>query len=271
MKKFINEKDKKEYKEGEKLWFELLKRLYEFDDELENKKDIDENNKKIVQITLQKGIEDLLRQMCLYVTIQDLVKEVTENQGRAQYKEFKYILESMLRSNTSFDRVLNSVMVILKDAIENSESKRKKVTSKGNNYNYKKCDVCRKPFENSRNEIIYCFGCGHQSHENCCFKKKIHENKNKININNDEENEEDFIPECELCKRNKIGIENKNKWDEEEEDKNVQNILDEDMEEIKNDSKTNKIKSFKFGNKKDKFKKLDKYEKHYLNEVSMFY
>jgi hypothetical protein len=31
-----------------------------------------------------------------------------------------------------------------------------------------------------------------------------------------------------------------------------------------------KIKAFKFGNKKDKFKKLEKYDMKYQNEVSIF-
>ena len=140
MKKITADKDRKEtYNEGEELWFELLKRLYEFVDELEKKdpKEIDEVNKKTIQTTLQKGIEDLLKKMCEYVSIQNLVNNVTENQERAQYKEFKNILESMLRSNTSFDPVLHSFMAILKDSIEKSESKRKKVTSKGNSYKKK--------------------------------------------------------------------------------------------------------------------------------------
>ena len=270
LKKITTENESKQiYHEGEGLWFDLLQKLYEYQDEVEKNEKIDEKNKKSIQLTIQKGIEDLLKQMCLYVSIQNLVSEVTDKQERAQYKEFKTILESMLRSNTSFDRVLHSVMAILKDSIENSESKRKKVTAKGNNYNYKKCDVCNKIFENSRKEIVYFFGCGHQSHERCCHKKKINENKiNKINIDDDEE---DFIPECEVCRKNKIEIENKSKWDEEEENvKNVQNAIDDDMDKI-NISSPDKVKSFKFGNKKDKFKKIAKYDKHYQNEISMFY
>ena len=263
--------DKKEiYKEGEELWFELLKGLYEFEDELEKNEKIDENSKKNIYNTVQKGIEDLLRQMCLYVSIQNLVGHVTEKQERAQYKEFKSILESMLRSNTSFDRVLNSVMVILKDSIENSESKRKKVTAKGNNYNCKKCDVCGKSFINSREEIIYCFGCGHQSHENCVYKKKLNnENENRIIINNNEE-EENYLAECEVCRKNKIETENKSIWEAENEDiKNVQQVIDEEGEQIK--TITPSDKSFKFGSKRDKLRKIAKYDSIYQNEVSMFF
>ena len=41
--------------------------------------------------------------MCLYVGIKNLVEYLIENQNRAQYKEFKSILESMLRINKSFN------------------------------------------------------------------------------------------------------------------------------------------------------------------------
>lgn len=67
------------------------------------------------------------------MSIQNLVEYVTDKQERAQYKEFKSILESMLRSNTSFERVISSVIVILQDSIENSEFKRKSY-SKGQHF-----------------------------------------------------------------------------------------------------------------------------------------
>ena len=55
MKKITADKDRKEtYNEGEELWFELLKRLYEFVDELEKKdpKEIDEVNKKAKELKI---------------------------------------------------------------------------------------------------------------------------------------------------------------------------------------------------------------------------
>ena len=48
------------------------------------------------------------------------------------------------------------------------ENDRRKITLKGNSYNYKKCDVCHEYFEDSKNEIVLYFGCGHQSHKACC-------------------------------------------------------------------------------------------------------
>ena len=153
--------------EGEELWFDLLKKLYEYEDSV----DKIENNKKIKE-SLQIGKATLLKEISSYVRIQKLISYVTEKQEKAEYKEYKTILETMLRWNNSFDRVLYSVMTILKTSIENAESTRKKVISKGNNYNIKKCDVCNQFFQNTKDEIVYFFGCGHQSHEKCCYKKK---------------------------------------------------------------------------------------------------
>jgi len=267
MKRVTNEKDlKSESSEGKDLWFELLKKLYELEGIFESKKIEDEAKKKDVQNTLQKSIEDLLKEICSYVSIQNLVEYVTDKQERAQYKEFKSILESMLRSNTSFERVIHSVIVILQDSIENSESKRKKATAKGSIFNYKKCDVCEKYYQNSPNEVINCFGCGHQSHKNCIFIRK--ENmKNKINTK--KEDYESNRIECVICHRNKL--DNMNAWENlEEEEQMVQKIEDEEEgNQIKD--KSNKTKFFKFGNKNNKLSKIDRYDHNYDNEVSMFY
>ena len=263
LKKDTKDKQKKDSdSEGEELWFDLLQKLYEFEDVVEKIK----NNEKLKE-TLQKGKDKLLKEISSYVGIQKLISYVTEKQEKAEYKEYKSILEAMLRSNNSFDRVLYSVMAILKNSIENAESIRKKVTSKGNNYNIKKCDVCSQFFQNTKDEIVYFFGCGHQSHEKCCYKKKINSNKNRIILNKKEENDESFLPECEVCRKNKI--ENRANRDDDYEEF----ILNENREVTDNIiiSKENiKMKAFKFGNKKDKFKKLEKYDMKYQNEVSIF-
>ena len=262
LKKDSKDKTKKDSdSEGEELWFDLLKKLYELEDTVEKEK----SNEKIIE-SLQIGKAKLLKEISSYVRIQKLISYVTEKQEKAQYKEYKTILETMLRWNNSFDRVLYSVMTILKNSIENAESIRKKVISKGNNYNIKKCDVCSQFFQNTKDEIVYFFGCGHQSHEKCCYKKKINNNKNRIILHKRDENEESFLPECEVCRKNKI--ENKNKM----EDDYDEFIMSEDREEadIIISKENNKMKAFKFGNKKDKLKKLDKYDTKYQNEVSIF-
>ena len=262
LKKDPKEKMKKETDtEGEDLWFDLLKKIYELEDSVDKL----ENNEKIKE-TLQKGKATLLKEISSYVRIQKLISYVTEKQEKAEYKEYKTILETMLRWNNSFDRVLYSVITILKTSIENAESIRKKVISRGNNYNIKKCDVCNQFFQNTKDEIVYFFGCGHQSHEKCCYKKKINSNKNRIILHKKEESEESFLPECEVCRKNKIDNRNRMENDYEE------FIMSEDREDtdIIISKENNKTKAFKFGNKKDKFKKLEKYDMKYQNEVSIF-
>ena len=274
-KKVINDEGKETRKEGEDLWFNLLENLYNFEDECDKDEiklkesfeviKISEYRRKKVKDTLQKKIEELLKQMCLFVSIQNLVEYVTENQNRAQYKEFKCILESMLRTNTSFDRVLSSTMTILKRAINNSENDRRKITLKGNNYNYKKCDVCHELFEDSKNEIVLYFGCGHQSHKSCCYKRKL---KNDEYSSNEDEN---YAPECIICHQNEIeNVDNGEKGEGKKEQ--GQEIIKEDLDEIKNNKKNvDKTKKFKFGNKAEKLKRITRYDKAFDEEMSMLY
>ena len=260
-KKVTNDEGKEIHKEGEDLWFNLLENLYKFEDECEKNEikyenevlKISEYRKKKVKDTLQKSIEELLKQMCLFVSIQNLVEYVTENQNRAQYKEFKCILESMLRTNTSFDRVLNSTMTILKRAINNSEIDRRKITLKGNSYNYKKCDVCHELFEDSKNEIVLCFGCGHQSHKKCCYKKKL---KREEIIDGNE-----FSEECMICHQNEI---------EENEDK-IEKEKEMELNEMKDiEDKEQQDKRKEIRSKNDKLRKLNRYDKIFENEMAMF-
>ena len=259
-------------KEGEDLWFNLLELIYKYEEECEKSEiKLEETNEILknseyrqqrVQSTLQKCIEDLLKQMCLFVSVKNLVEYVTENQNRAQYKEFKFILESMLRTNTSFDRIINSTMNILKKSILNSENQRKKIILHGNNYNYKKCDVCHKPFENIKGETMICFGCGHQSHKDCCYKNKNLKKEELVGLENK------YKPECFLC--HQIEVEKEKNEDrminKDDKDEKVKDDIVDDLEEA-----AEKLKKFKFGNKKEKFKKMLRYEKSYLDQMSMFY
>ena len=270
-KKVINDEGKETRKEGEDLWFNLLENLYNFEDECEKNEirlkesfeliKISEYTRIRVKDTLQKSIEELLKQMCLFVSIQNLVEYVTENQNRAQYKEFKCILESMLRTNTSFDRVLNSTMTILKRAINNSENDRRKITLKGNSYNYKKCDVCHEYFEDSKNEIVLYFGCGHQSHKACCYKRKL--KKDEISSN-----EDNYNPECIICHQTEI--ENVEEGEKGEIKKEME-LINEDLNEINKKKIIDKSKKFKFGNKNEKLKRMTRYDKIYEDEIAMLY
>ena len=62
--------------------------------------------------------------MCLHVSLQNIIETVTEIQKDAQYKEFKNILDDMLRSNNSFNRILENTKLILKNSTIISEEER---------------------------------------------------------------------------------------------------------------------------------------------------
>ena len=254
-KKEPTEESKETHKEGEDLWFSLLETLYKYEEDCEKnqKVEITQYRRKKVQNQLQKCIADLLKQMCLYVGIKNLVEYVTENQNRAQYKEFKSILESMLRTNTSFNRVIDNTMTILKRAVNNYEKEREKVTIKGNNYNYKKCDVCQEFFDITNNEVMLCFGCGHQSHKKCCYKMKL--NKNEIIDGNE------FEEECMICHQNEIE-------NEEEKMEKEKEVVLKDIKDIANIENEQRKREFK--NKNDKIKRLKRYDKIFDNQMSMF-
>ena len=79
----------------------------------------------------------------------------------------------------------------------------------------------------SNNEIILCFGCGHQCHEKCAFSKN------------------NFV-KCIICRRK--GIEN----DEFSENKNIETKNEINMNEIKED-KENKINEKKIKKRKKCF------------------
>ena len=239
------EKEKKinkdiDTKEGEKLWFDLLKTLYNFEKKSSNKKEI--------EAKISENIEDLLRKMCLHVSLQNIIETVTEIQKEAQYKEFKNILGDMLRSNNSFNRILKNTKLILKSSIVKFEVERNQSSIRGNCYNNKICDVCHKNFLNSKSEVLTCFGCGHQSHTKCTY--------NNNNNNYDE---------CAICRRNGVG--------NNDIDKILINKVDYRKNEEKND--INLIKDgkkgddkFIFGNRNNKIKKLKDFDKKYIEKIT---
>ena len=228
-------------KEGDILWFNLLKTLYNFEKKSKDK------DKKEIETKISENIEDLLRKMCLHVSIQNIIETVTEIQKEAQYKEFKNILGDMLRSNNSFNRILKNTKLILKSSIVKCEIERNQSSIRGNCYNNKLCDVCHKYFVNSKSEVLTCFGCGHQSHLRCAY----------CNNNYDE---------CIICRRNGVGNDDMNKIMINKDDNKNKN---ENLNTIKEGKDIKKGKDlFIFGNRNDKIKKLKDYDKKYIDKIT---
>ena len=241
-----NNKTKITQKELEDIWFTVLKQLYDFHSRSNGNKDIE--NK------IQENINELLRKMCLHVKLRNIIETVTDIQKDSNYKEFKNILGVMIKSNNNFNRILNNTMIIMKNCITKSEEARRLGSIKGNFYNYEKCDVCNRYIDDDKNEILSCFGCGHQSHENCAYREK-----------------EDYESECSICKQSEIidehiNIKKEKKINEEKKEEKEEEKKDENNKIIINNEENNEKKEEEnLGNtKEDKIKKLNDYDSRYL-------
>ena len=247
----IINKKKITQKEIEDIWFEVLKQLYDFEKR--------SNEKKNIEKKIQENINDLLRKMSLHVKLRNIIETVTDIQKDSQYKEFKNILGDMIKSNNNFNRILSNTMTIMKNCISKSEEQRKLGSLKGNFYNYDKCDVCNKYIDDSKNEILSCFGCGHQSHNFCAYKEK-----------------EDYESECFICKQSEIideyanikkEIKTKDKKEKNEEEKKEEENNEKNKNIINNEEnhekKENKEEDL-FENRNEKIKKLNEYDNKYL-------
>ena len=221
-----------------------MKQLYDFLKRSKEKKEIEKK--------LQENINDLLRKMCLHVKLRNIIETVTDIEKDSQYKEFKNILGDMIKSNNNFNRILANTMIIMKNCIAKSEEERRIGSIKGNFYNYDKCDVCNKYIDDNKNEIISCFGCGHQSHDHCAYREK-----------------EEYEDECNICKQTEIIEEHfklkkgkkieKEKNDKNEEDENKTKIINDNEEDNDNKEEDNW-----FGNRDDNIKKLNDYDTKYM-------
>ena len=205
----IKNKKKITQKDIDDIWFTVLKQLYDFKQRSNGNKSIEEK--------LQENINDLLRKMCLHVKLRNIIETVTDIQKDSEYKEFKNILGDMIKSNNNFNRILSNTMIIMRNCITKSEEARIIGSMKGNYYNYEKCDVCHKYIDDNKNEILSCFGCGHQCHEYCAYREK-----------------DDCESECYICKQSEIIDEHINLKKEKK--------IKEDNNDIANNQEKNEIK-----------------------------
>ena len=240
-----NSKDIKTNEDVEKMWFNLLKLLHDFQQKCEKNS---ETEKKILE-----NINDLLRKMCLNVRLRNIIETVTDMEQDSKYKEFKHTLGDMLRSNNSFNRILDNTMTILKNCIIKSEDTRKTNSMRGNFYNYDKCDVCGKLISDYKCEVLTCFGCGHQSHSYCTYYNNITGKK-----------------ECYVCRQSEICNEYRNQNDDEENDNNVtgkdnENVVENDDKKKEDENENQKEEVFWYGNKNDKINNMISYDQRYVD------
>ena len=164
--------------ETSSLWYNLLDVIYD----LYNKS---KEDKKLESI-IHSSIENILKKMCLFVSIKHIIETVSEKNQNAEFKEFKDLLSKMLRSYGNFSKLLGHTKLILKKHIEDNFENLYFESNKGNVFPLQKCDLCDKNFELSSIETVFTFHCGHKFHKKCTDKD---ENNN---------------PTCTICERNEL-------------------------------------------------------------------
>jgi hypothetical protein len=163
-----NNSDKTEAREGEEMWFQILKQFYNMLTSVKEKtNDIRRTYFEEFSKKLSGEIKDILEKMCSYVSIQKIIENVTENYKNAEFKEFKKLLLKMLSSYSHQKNILISAKNLLANSVLYNVIELKKINQKGNKYNLYKCDQCSKLFNHIADEAIYIFRCGHKCHIRC--------------------------------------------------------------------------------------------------------
>lgn len=172
--------------DNQEMWFMILEQLYNM---IEIAKDKTNSKFRVYAEDLNKRLslelKDVLEKMCSYVSIEAIIKNVTEKYRNAEFKEFKKLLLNMLSSYSHLKNILISAKNLLSNSVLYNVIELKKLNQKGNKYNFRKCDHCCKGFNPISEDPIVVFGCGHKCHSKCIVGNELE-------------------PYCVTCRKNEI-------------------------------------------------------------------
>ena len=223
-------------KQNDNLWFEILKTMYDCFN-----KSSALNNKNISD-AISEQIESLLKKMCLYVKMKEILEFVILNYQDSKYIEFKNLIIKILQSFLRYTKVLGSAKVLLSNSIIYNAKSFYKVRGEGRLVTLEKCDWCRRKFAKGSNEKIILFQCGHKIHSKCNYKEGQMVNGE---------------PVCMICKTNNFEEENEKK-----DEINIKAVLDAKNEYMKEKERKEKIMK-----KKKHIDQLCLVDKKYLNKI----
>ena len=241
--------------DNEELWLEILSELYLILNDSKNLLE-KENNINLDNFidSYTFIIQNYLKNMCFYVSINKILDTVTNNNNVAEFKEFKKLLLDMLFLFKNLGTILNDVKILYNNKI--ILNKKKFVDEKENGIfvDKNKCDFCSKDFE--KDKKIFVFGCKHVFHDYCCFN-----NKNNVY-------------ECLICKIKEInlfGEENSNNFDNnnnnENNNNNINNInIEDDDDEEKETEEMKEIRIKKQKEREINLKKMKIFDKKFYND-----
>ena len=232
----------------QELWFRILTIFYDYEKKANDLLKIHNfmsKKKKLIEklsLLISTEIKELLEKMCSFVSVTEILNFVSENNKDAGFKEFRELITKLLGSYSNFTNILYSTRKLLTNSILSDEIQFQKSNLKGELLNAKKCDLCKKEFEEvqGKKEFIIVFNCNHIFHKECIIK-----NRQQRNV------------ECPLCKDLDIGL-NMNKGKTYINKKSVR--IDQDT----NDSNKFQVKVGASGRKA--LQKLEKYDNRSLEK-----
>ena len=185
----IEDNDKKN-KENEKMWFSVLQIFYEYIDKIKSMlsdKDLimsKNSNYKIylnnLSQLISKDIEDLFEKMYPYTGIKKIISRVSEANKQASSKEFKPVLQKLLKGYGYLDTILTIAKKLLANNTINNLNEERSLIKKGICYRKLICDKCNNTFEENekangtnkdKDSKFMLFKCGHKMHKKCCLIK----------------------------------------------------------------------------------------------------
>jgi hypothetical protein len=237
----------------EKLWFDLLEKLYKFDVKF---KEYKKKDKKILELdyfnemdnVILDNIKMLLEQMYNYVSIKSIMDVVFEQYKNAEFKEFKNIILKIFEFYGNQVIIYQCTKELLINSVLINEDKFFKINLNGKFFKIDVCDECKqnlinenKSKKNKKNEKLFFFNCGHILHEKCVLK-----------IFNDD----DLEVLCKVCRKNEIEQRISNNLGKSLIKKNVNNNFTPDANE-ENEEEENFKENYKQNPNKTKiFRKL---------------
>ena len=179
--KNIGEKNELLIKNLKDLWFTILKTLYNYEVEskdLVSKYEFNKDKKKNadnLHDNISADIRELLEKMISFVGIKLILKEVSEKNKNAGFKEFRTILMEILNSFSNLSNILSSAKSLLSNLVLQNEHYFQILNLKGELLKAQKCAKCQKAFNKNLNnkEKLLVFSCEHVYHKECIYKGKI--------------------------------------------------------------------------------------------------
>ena len=163
----------------EELWFKLINNLYEMDEKIKEKSDMNVNNIPIKNLIdyfheqLIKDIRETLEKLCSYVDIKKILNLISEKNKNRGFEDFKDLIMKILFNYGRERQIFQSTKNLLTDLIFKNEKTFQVMNQEGELLDLEKCHQCKKNFEEQTSKSsILLFKCKHIFHFECAKRER---------------------------------------------------------------------------------------------------